>query len=306
MNTPRFRPARPTLFLFVSSALFLLLVQANASQSTTGFYFEDVLAKRYGEVPEWTLDAFCPVSSSIVARRVLADYGAMFAAHDSVSLPSVCIQPGEAEARKYQAQLKKETIELRGVPINLQTAAAEKLRLVIAESATGGFSITPLDGRIAGGRTYGDTLMLWNSRVFPGMDFWTRRGRLTEEDRDELTKLNQEEKIAKILEWESEGMFFNLGRNRSILTSTAPPGASQHLSLVALDIVEFWDTDLRSALNRNGWFQTIVDDPPHFTFLGYPETELPARGLRVISKGGHTYWVPNLSPDFGRKPQATD
>jgi hypothetical protein len=48
-------------------------------------------------------------------------------------------------------------------------------------------------------------------------------------------------------------------------------------------------------LNRNGWFQTIVDDPPHFTYLGVAETELPSRGLQLIWKGGYKYWIPHLS-----------
>jgi hypothetical protein len=29
-------------------------------------------------------------------------------------------------------------------------------------------------------------------------------------------------------------------------------------------------------------------------YLGFPETELPGRGLRAVFKGGVMYWVPNM------------
>jgi len=31
-----------------------------------------------------------------------------------------------------------------------------------------------------------------------------------------------------------------------------------------MDVTEFWNPELRTILNRNGWFQTVVDDPAHF------------------------------------------
>ena len=107
-------------------------------------------------------------------------------------------------------------------------------------------------------------------------------------------QVDLEKKIEKILEWESQGIYFSPDRTRSILTSTAPPGTSQHLALLAFDVVEFRNPPVRATLNKNGWFQTIVDDPAHFTYLGLPESELPGRGLIAVAKGGHQYWIPHL------------
>ena len=67
--------------------------------------------------------------------------------------------------------------------------------------------------------------------------------------------------------------------------------------LIAFDVTEHWNPDVRGALNRNGWFQTVIDDPPHFTYLGFPEAELPSRALTAVAKGGHVYWVPNMPPE---------
>jgi hypothetical protein len=164
----------------------------------------------------------------------------------------------------------------------------------IEELGTQGLRVTPLDGAVAGGRTYGDTLMLWNSRVFPGIEHWRRRERLTQNDIDQFTKLDPPQRVERVLEWEQGNIFFDTSRTRSILTSTAAPGSSQHLAFIALDIVEYWNPNVRSTLNRHGWYQTLIDDPPHFTYLGVPETELPSRGLHMIAKGGHFYWVPNF------------
>jgi hypothetical protein len=266
--------------------------------------FESFLKQRFGskEPDKWSLDALCPVSESIVAARVLRNYGAMYAARESVTLPHVCIYRGEVEFRKYRESLKTTRLQIGPTSIELQIPAAEALQQAIIDAEINGLRITPLDGAIAGGRSYGDTLMLWNSRVFPAMDYWIRLGRLSETDREEFSKLELDARIKRILEWESRGIFFSKDRSRSIMTSTAPPGASQHLSFMAFDIVEYWSPDVRSILNRNGWYQTIVDDPPHFTYLGVQETQLPGRGLRSVAKGGFLFWVPNMEilPELAR------
>ena len=275
----------------------MLFVNAGGAQSRPPIDFESVIEKRQtSENPTagFTFEKFCPVATDEIARRVLQSYGAVFVASDTVRLPTTCVFKGEAEVLAFQKKLQRRQLEIKGARIDLQSAASIALEAALAEATTVGSSITPLDGAIAGGRSYGDTLMLWNSRVFPAIEFWIKRGRLPVGARDEIARLDLRNKILKILEWESQGTFFSTGRTRSILTSTAPPGTSQHLSLIAFDVTEYWNPDVRVALNRNGWFQTVIDDPPHFTYLGYAESELPARGLIAIAKGGHVYWVPNM------------
>ena len=273
------------------------LASTAVGQPLRTVYFQEFLSRRFssasGQV--WDSQAFCPTESNIIARRVLESYGALFAASDAVLLPSVCVFDGEAPVRRYQNQLKRELAQVR-IPIAIQAAAARALQASVDEITSSGLQITPLDGSIAGGRTYGDTLMLWNARVFPALSYWSRRSRLSEDELGQFARLELADKIRKILEWEERGIYFSTDRSRSILTSTAPPGASQHLSLLAFDVVEYWNPNIRAILNKNGWYQTVIDDPPHFTYLGYPEAELPFRGLKMVSKAGHFYWVPNLAP----------
>ncbi|MEO8572875.1 MAG: hypothetical protein ABI481_02810 [Pyrinomonadaceae bacterium] len=283
--------------------LFVLFRNSSADAqpalSPAPVYFEQVLEKRLSSAAnpgDVTFEKFCPVSTDIIAMRIMQSYGSMFVASDAIKLPDTCVSKGDGEIRKFQQKLEKKSLEINGIQMDFQAAATTALQSSINEAAAVGLSITPLDGAIAGGRSYGDTLMLWNSRVFPALEFWIRRGRLSPDARDEIGRLDLKKKIEQIIEWESQGIYFSTDRTRSILTSTAPPGTSQHLYLTAFDVTEFWNAETRSILNRNGWFQTVVDDPAHFTYLGYSEADLPARGLIAVAKGGHQYWVPNLQP----------
>jgi hypothetical protein len=97
-----------------------------------------------------------------------------------------------------------------------------------------------------------------------------------------------------VLDWEARGLYFSTGKDRTILSSVAAPGASQHLSALALDVAQFESAVLRSILGKHGWYQTVVDDTPHFTYIGVPESELPQRGLVATVKNGFTFWVPRV------------
>lgn len=279
-------------------AMLAFLFSAAVAQPLKPPTFHEYLQKRFGvESAHWDPERFCPVSSNVVASRVLTAYGAVFAAADSVVLPDSCIHTGEASVLKYQKRIATKPVEFGSVRVRLQAPAADSLMRSIQLAAEKQKRITPLDGAIAGGRSYGDTLMLWNSRFFPALDYWFRQGRLSQAELDDIRKVDLQSKIEKIIELEKRGICFSTNRTRSIFTSVAPPGTSQHLSLLAFDVIEYWDQDVRGILNENGWFQTVVDDPPHFTYLGVPESDLPQRGLRAVSKGGFMYWIPNLSSE---------
>ena len=285
---------RPKTSVVILMLVVLCCCSVNA-QPLQVVYFDQYLEKKNSS-SAWAFEKFCPVSTSLIARRVLESYGSMFVAHESVNLPPTCVQKGESQVNAFQNKISRTPVDIDGVRIELQSPAAQALQRSLDEATTAGLRISPLDGAIAGGRSYGDTLMIWNSRVFPAMDFWIKRGRLPETARDEVARLELPKKLEKILEWESQGIYFSTDRTRSVLTSTAPPGTSQHLALIAFDVVEFRNPTVRGVLNKNGWFQTIVDDPAHFTYLGFRETELPSRGLLAVFKGGHLYWIPNLLP----------
>jgi hypothetical protein len=64
--------------------------------------------------------------------------------------------------------------------------------------------------------------------------------------------------------------------------------------MLAFDATEYRDPRARRLLARHGWFQTVLSDLPHFTYLGLDEEELPARGLRRIGLDGQEFWIPDL------------
>ncbi len=75
--------------------------------------------------------------------------------------------------------------------------------------------------------------------------------------------------------------------------SATAPGASQHLSLLAFDANEHGNATVRAVLAKHGWFQTIASDATHFTFLGSAEADLPALGLKRMTLGNRTFWIPD-------------
>lgn len=218
----------------------------------------------------------------------------MFAADDSVEVPRTCIFASEEHVTKFQASVEIRSERIGNVEIELQEAAMDALLDAVSEAAEGGLRITPLDGAIAGRRSFADTVRIWNSRFHPALNHWVARGRIKRLDADAALKMSVIEQTTTVLSWESQGLYFSTGRNRPIMSSVAPPGTSQHLSMLAFDIEQSADRRVREILNRNGWYQTVVGDTPHFTFLGVNARKLPERGLRSVEVGGHTYWVPNV------------
>ena len=51
---------------------------------------------------------------------------------------------------------------------------------------------------------------------------------------------------------------------------------------------------VREIMAKYGWFQTVLSDLPHFTFLGLKEKDLPKNGLRSVEVNGQTFWIPNV------------
>lgn len=228
-----------------------------------------------------------------VSRRVLREYGAVFLAARQVLPPPVCIFASAADVAAFQAEAQTLAAEIGGVTVELQPAAMRALLAAREEAFAQGLDITPRDGREAARRSYADTLRLWNSRLLPALEYWTRQGRLTPQDSDRLRTLPAREQVAAILDLESQGIYFSREFTKSILYSVAAPGASQHLSLLAFDVNEYADEEVRNILARHGWFRTVRGDAPHFTYLGRPEGQLPAHGLKKVLTGAGEFWVPN-------------
>ncbi|HEX8286007.1 MAG TPA: hypothetical protein VF588_21795 [Pyrinomonadaceae bacterium] len=228
-----------------------------------------------------------------VARRILNEYGAVFVAEGSVLHPPVCIFAGAEQVETFQTAARVSALDIGGVLIELQPAAMRALVAAREEAQGQGLDITPRDGSESARRGYADTIRLWNSRLLPALEYWRGQGRLTLEEADRVRALPVREQVGAVLELERQGIYFSKDFSKSILYSVAAPGASQHLSLLAFDVSEYGDARVRATLARHGWFRTVRNDHPHFTYLGLGEGQLPSRGLRKLNTPDGEFWVPN-------------
>jgi hypothetical protein len=227
-----------------------------------------------------------------VERRLLTEYGAVFMAR-GVTVPPKIVFRDESEVSKFQSGLSIATEVMGEYPMELQSAAMEDLRSAIQEAYKNDLSITPRDTDSAR-RSYGETVALWASRVQPALTYWVEQGRMSESDASRIRSLPPFEQVPVVLELEEDGIFFAKDLSKSIVHSVAPPGTSQHLSLLAFDIREHADPRVRDTLYRHGWYQTVVSDLPHFTYLGVPERGLEDLGLKSTVNGDRRFWVPDL------------
>ena len=262
-------------------------IDRSGAAAPFGEALRNILARRgLGTGPACVGDA--------VEGRILREYGAVFVASEQVTTPPVCMFTSAEQVASFQHPSRVAAAVLGGATVELQPAALRALLAAREEALQAGLDITPRDGSEAGRRVYADTLRLWNSRLLPALDYWQERGRLTRADADRLRSLPVREQVGAVLEFEQRGIYFARGFTKSILHSVAAPGTSQHLSLLAFDANEYDDEQVRRILARHGWFRTVRNDLPHFTYLGRPERDLPAHGLaRFVNRDGE-FWVPNF------------
>ena len=239
------------------------------------------------------LEDICP-PDDLIARRVLHDYGAMFLGAETILPPPVCVFSSEEAVSNFQKAAGRAAARIGDATIELQAAAMTALLRARAAARSEGLNISPRDGAEAARRSYADTVRLWNSRVFPALDHWTEKGRLSHEQADGLRHLPITEQVAEVLKLEEDGIFFSKDFSKSVLYSIAAPGTSQHIAMLAFDANEFLDVRVREMLATHGWFQTILSDLPHFTFLGLKEEELPARGLKRVEVNQQQFWIPDV------------
>jgi hypothetical protein len=239
------------------------------------------------------LESVCPPSDP-VSRRILEEYGAIFVADKKVTPPPVCVFTNEEQVTKFQDDAGFEAEFIGYDEVELQPAALKSLNKARAEAQKEGLDITPRDGAEAGRRNYEDSVRLWNSRFEPALDYWLSQGRLTEEQVARLRSLPLYQQIAEVLELEKTGVYFSKDLSKSILYSIAAPGTSQHIAMLAFDVNEFENPRVREIMGKHGWFQTVLSDLPHFTYLGLKEKDLPKHGLRSLEINGQVFWIPNV------------
>lgn len=262
----------------------------SSSNDTSPFYvaLESTLSERAVRFRD-----ICPADDHI-ARRVLHDYGAMFLASKAILPPPVCVFRSEHGVAEFQKAAGRAAATINGEVIELQPAAMTALLKARAAARAEGLDISPRDGAEAARRNYADTVRLWNTRFLPALDHWQKLGRLSQEQTAALRSMPTAEQVSRVLELEKDKIFFSKDFSKSVLYSIAAPGTSQHIAMVAFDVNEYSDARVRRILTTHGWFQTVLSDQPHFTFLGLTEAELPARGLKPVDFKGQTFWIPDV------------
>jgi hypothetical protein len=240
------------------------------------------------------LDLICPPADP-VARRILEEYGAVFVADKKVKPPPVCVFTTEEQVTKFQDDAGVSAEYIAYDTVELQPEALKQLLKAREQALKEGLDITPRDGAEAARRNYEDSVRLWNSRFDPALDYWLEQGRLTADEVTRLRALPLKQQIAEVLELEKNGIYFSKDLSKSILYSIAAPGTSQHIHMLAFDVNEFENPRIREIMAKHGWFQTVLSDLPHFTFLGLKEKDLPKHGLRSVEANGQVFWIPNVS-----------
>ena len=242
------------------------------------------------------LSEVCDVDENIVAERVFADYGAIFVAafaNPNIKFPNKCVF-SETEAQDYQTKANPMSYTLGGVPITLQKPAMESLLAAVKEAGTKNLRISPRGSSESASRSYQDTIRLWNSRFLPALNYWVGKGKIKRDTAETVKQMQINDQVAQVLEWEKARLWFSKDLSKSILYSVAAPGASQHIFMLALDVEQFSNKQVRDILAKHGWFQTVQSDLPHFTYLGVEESSLPALGLKSVNVSGQKFWIPNL------------
>jgi len=233
------------------------------------------------------------IPTDTVGEKMLREYGALFVGGNGAVPPDKVVFRNKAEVSAFQKNVKSSKQIIAGFQVELQTAAMKALKKAVKEAGQNNLTITPR-GTDAARRSYKDTVELWASRVNPALAHWVEKEKLTEAQAEKIRSLSPFEQVPEIFKLEDEGIFFSKDLSKSIIYSVAPPGTSQHLSMLALDVQEHANAEVREILARNGWFQTVISDLPHFTYLGMAENELDNLGLKEIADGGRVFWIPDL------------
>jgi len=228
-----------------------------------------------------------------IGKLMLREYGSLFVAGNGAIAPTKIVFRDESEVQAFQSSVEITGHNFRGTTIELQSVAMRALEDAVEDGRRAGIAVSPRGTR-AGRRHYALTAHLWTERVIAGMNHWTAAGKISRTEARRIEALPASEQVPEILGLEAKKIYFAKDLSKSILDSAAPPGASQHLSMLAVDIEQNADPRVRAVLAKHGWFQTVTSDLPHFTYLGATEDELPKLGLRSVRNENRTFWVPDL------------
>ena len=168
--------------------IFVVLLLSSASIFAQSSPFLDFIKHRILREPkprgvqQVSFDSVCSIERNPLARRVLFEYGSIFVSTTDVRLPGTCIFSNSDEVHGFQSKLRTKRISIANTEIELQAAAMEQLEKARAEGMRVGLRISPLDGRMAGARSYDDTVRIWNSRFHRALNHWVRRGQISSDE----------------------------------------------------------------------------------------------------------------------------
>ncbi len=186
---------------------------------------------------------------------LLRQYGAVFINNSPlIKLPPKVLFSNSQETKQYQTTLTMGKVNT-GNNCYLQKAAADALNKSRTQT---NISLKSGNGRGDCTRTFETNLRFWRK----------------------YTNNNTLEQVRQ-------------GKETRILSVVAPPGTSQHLWGLAVDL-RVSNSKKREVLNQNGWFQTVEGDIPHWTYLGVSEENLNQLGFRKKLVGNIPYWLTPL------------
>lgn len=240
--------------------------------------------------------------TSALEERLLREYGAPIAAADSqLRRPAAVVHFDATDVTREQQGLGLDSAVIGTDTITLQAPALRALRSAMDRARRVRLRLTLVGDRSASLRHYLDTELFWNVRVERRLARLVEAGRMTAERADTVRTLPVRDQMERVLALEGDGYCFGGSGEKTILHSVAAPGSSQHLFGYAVDVAEHDNARVRQLLAAAGFRQTVLDDQPHFTYLGTrTDAQLRRAGLVPVRHGGRVYWVP--PPRLTRAP----
>lgn len=233
-----------------------------------------------------------PQSSDPVSAAVIKLYGATFVVPAPLKAPPRAIFDRASEARAYQKKLPLKRFFMTAYGVTLQKQASDALLQAHKEAQSRNLVITPA-GDVASLRSYEDTSRIWHKYLEKGLDYWVKRRKISPAQAAQILQSRPREQLAQVMALEQQGIYLHASHIHSIMNLCAPPGSSQHISGLALDIKEHQNCEIRALLNKYGWYQVVAHDFPHFVYLGVPERDLPQLGLTPVLIKGRQFWLPD-------------
>lgn len=240
-------------------------------------------------------NAVLPAGEDAAHATVMRLYGATFVAKPGLKLPPYAVFEAPAQVRSYQKTLPLKRMKVGRYNVVLQTEALNAFSEAEKEAAQYKLRISPV-GDIASLRSYEDTAYIWHKYLEKGLNFWVANHKVKPQEARRILALPPRAQLNAVLALEEKGLYLHANHIHSIMNLAAPPGGSQHISGLAMDIEEHQNPKVREILNRHGFFQTVLHDSPHFIFLGRKAEELADLGLISVFSNGRQYWIPDIPP----------